>query len=110
MGEVFFAEGAFYERFIGELFLVSSSRRFQEEFSFKTLVECTFSKKNLSHWQSEYEIDYFIKSICDGKIVNDNNLWIVEASSLEEARSIAINHFSNVSGFYIRNIKKVWSY
>ena len=87
-----------------------STRRYQEEFSYKTLVECTFSKKNLSHWQSEYQIDYFIKSICDGKIVNDNNLWIVEASSLEEARSIAINHFSNVSGFNIRNIKKVWSY
>ena len=87
-----------------------STRRYQEEFSYKTLVECTFRKKNLSHWQSEYEIDYFVKSICDGKIVNENNLWIVEASSLEEARSIAINHFSSVTGFNIRNIRKVWSY
>ena len=87
-----------------------STRRYKEEFSYKTLVECTFSKKSVSYWQSEYEIDYFINSICDGKIVNENNLWVVEASSLEEARSIAISHFSNVSGFKIRNIKRVWSY
>ena len=87
-----------------------STRRYQEEFSYKTLVECTFSNKSVSSLQSEYEIDYFINSICEGKIVNENYLWIVEASSLEEARSIAINHFSNVSGFNIRNIKKVWSY
>ncbi len=87
-----------------------STRRYKEEFSYKTLIECTFSKKSVSHWQSEYEIDYFISSICDGKFVNQNYLWIVAASSLEEARSIAIDHFSNISGFNIRNIKKVWSY
>ena len=34
----------------------------KEKFSYKTLVECTFSKKNLSHWQSEYEIDYWLKT------------------------------------------------
>ena len=87
-----------------------STKRLQEEFSFKTIVECTFSKKNVSHWKSEYEIDYSINSVCNGKIVNENNIWIVEACSLDEARSIASKHFANVSGFNIRNIKKVWSY
>tara|TARA_B100000963_G_C22296110_1_gene523533 strand:+ start:258 stop:548 length:291 start_codon:yes stop_codon:yes gene_type:complete len=87
-----------------------STKRLQEEFSFKTLVECTFSKKHVSHWKSDYEIDYCINSVCDGKIVNENGIWIVEASSLNEARSIAAKHFANVSGFNIRNIKKVWSY
>ena len=87
-----------------------STRRYKEEFSYKTLVECTFSEQSVSHWQSEYEIDYFISSICDGKVVKENNMWIVEAFSLEEARSIATKHFSNVSGFNIRNIRKVWSY
>ena len=87
-----------------------STRRYKEEFSYKTLVECTFCKKNASHWKSEYEIDYCISSVCDGKIVNKNNLWIVEALSSDEAKSIALTHFSNISGFSIQNIKKVWSY
>ena len=87
-----------------------STKRLQEEFSFKTIVECTFSKKNVSHWKSEYEIDYSINSVCNGKIVNENSIWIVEACSLDEAKSIAAKHFANVSGFNIRNIKKVWSY
>ena len=87
-----------------------STKRLQEEFSFKTIVECTFSKKNVSHWKSEYEIVYSINSVCNGKIVNENSIWIVEACSLNEARSIATKHFANVSGFNIRNIKKVWSY
>ena len=87
-----------------------STKRLQEEFSFKTIVECTFCKKNVSHWKSEYEIVYSINSVCNGKIVNENSIWIVEACSLNEARSIATKHFANVSGFNIRNIKKVWSY
>ena len=87
-----------------------STRRYQEEFSYKTLVECTFSKKNVSHWKSEFQIDYCINSVSNGKIVSDNCLWIVEAPSLDGARSIAVKHFSNVSGFNIKNIKKVWSY
>ncbi len=87
-----------------------STKRFKEEFSFKTIVECTFSKKSIFHRKSEYEIDYWINSICNGKIVNENNIWIVEACSLDEARSIATKHFANVSGFNIRNIKKIWSY
>ena len=87
-----------------------SKKRLQEEFSFKTIVECTFSKKNASHWKSEYEIDYWVNSVCNGKIVNENSIWIVEACSIEEARSIATKHFANVSGFNIKNIKKVWSY
>ena len=86
------------------------TRRFNEEFSFKTLVECTFYKKNVYHSKSEYEIDYCISSVCDGKIVSKNNLWIVEAWSSEEAKSIALEHFSNISGFSIQNIAKVWSY
>ena len=32
-----------------------SKKRVQQEFSSKTIVECTFSKKNVSHWGSEYE-------------------------------------------------------
>ena len=87
-----------------------STKRLQEEFSFKTIVECTFSKKNVSHWKPEYEIVYSINSVCNGKIVNKSSIWIVEACSLNEARSIATKHFANVSGFNIRNIKKVWSY
>ena len=87
-----------------------STKRVQQEFSFKTVVECTFSKKNVSHWKSEYEIDYCISSVCNGKIVKENSIWIVEACSLEEAKLIATKHFSNVSGFGIINIKRVWSY
>ena len=87
-----------------------STKRIQEKFSFKTIVECTFSKKNVSHWKSEYEIDYSIISVSNGKIASENSIWIVEACSLDEARSIATKHFANVSGFNIRNIKKVWSY
>ena len=87
-----------------------STKRLKEKFSFKTIVECTFSKKNVSHWKSEYEIVYSINSVCDGRIVNENSIWIVEACSLDEARSIATKHFAKVSGFNIRNIKKVWSY
>ena len=44
------------------------------------------------------------------KIVEENSIWIVEACSSDEARSIATKHFANVSGFNIRNIKEVWSY
>ena len=87
-----------------------SKKRVQQEFSSKTIVECTFSKKNFSHWKSEYEIDYCINSVSDGKIVHKNSIWIVEACSLEEARSIATKHFSNLSGFNIRDIRKVWCY
>ena len=87
-----------------------SKKRVQQEFSFKTIVECTFSKKNVSHWKSEYEINYCINSVSNGKIVYENSIWIVEAYSLEEARLIATKHFSNVSGFNISNIRKVWSY
>ena len=93
-----------------ENWVLVSAKRVQQEFSFKTIVECTFSKKNVSHWKTEYEIDYCINSVCEGKIVHKNSIWIVEACSLEGARSIATNHFSNVSGFNIRNIRKVWSY
>ena len=87
-----------------------STKRYQEKFSYKTLVECTFRKKSVSHWKSEYEIDYWINSVCNGKLVNENKKWILEACSVDEARSIATKHFSNVSGFNIRKIKKVWSY
>ena len=87
-----------------------SKKRVQQEFSFKTIVECTFSKKNVSHWKSEYEINYCINSVSNGKIVYENSIWIVEAYSLQEARLIATKHFSNVSGFNISNIRKVWSY
>ena len=90
--------------------VLMSTRRYQGEFSYKTLVECTFSKKNVSHWKSEFEIDYCINSVSNGKTVKENSLWTVEAHSLDEARSIAVEHFSNVSGFTIKNIKKVWSY
>ena len=90
--------------------ILVSTKRFQEEFSFKTIVECTFSKKSVSHWKSEYEIDYWVNSVCNGKIVNENSIWIVEAGSLDEARSIATKHFSNLSGFNIRDIRKVWCY
>ena len=69
-----------------------------------------FQKKKISHWKSEYEIDYSIISVCNGKIASENSIWIVEACSLDQARSIATKHFANVSGFNIRNIKKVWSY
>ncbi len=87
-----------------------STKRFKEEFSFKTIVECTFSKKSVSNWKSEYQIDYCINSVCNGKIVIENSIWIVEACSLEEAELIATKHFSNVCGFNIINIKRVWSY
>ena len=87
-----------------------STKCLHKEFSFKTIVECTFSKKNVSHWKSEYEIDYCINSVCNGKIVIKSSIWIVEACSLVEAKSIATKQFANVSGFNIRNIKKVWSY
>jgi len=87
-----------------------STRRYQENFSLKTLVECTFRKKNFSHWKSEYEVDYCINTVCDGKIVSESSIWIVEASSMDEAKLIATKHFSNVSGFDIRSIAKVWSY
>ena len=90
--------------------ILVSTKRFQEEFSFKTIVKCTFSKKVVSHWKSEYEIDYCVNSVCNGKIVKENSIWVVEACSLDEARSIATKYFANVSGFNIRNIKKVWSY
>ena len=90
--------------------ILVSTKRFQQEFSFKTIVACTFSKESVTHWKSEYEIDYWVNSVCYGKIVSKNSIWIVEASSLDEARSIATKHFANVSGFNIRNIKKVWSY
>ena len=88
----------------------SREPRLRAQYSFKTIVECTFSKKNVSHWKSEYEIDYWVNSVCNGKIVNENSIWVVEACSSDEARSIATKHFANVSGFNIRNIKKVWSY
>ena len=90
--------------------ILVSTKRFQEKFSFKTIVECTFSKKSISHWKSEYEIDYWISSVCNRKIVNKSSIWIVEARSSGEARSIATKQFANISGFNIRNIKKVWSY
>ena len=46
-----------------------------------------FQQKKFLHWKSEYEIDYWISSVCNGKIVNKNSIWIVEACSLGEAKS-----------------------
>ena len=85
-------------------------RRHEKDFSFKTVVECTFHKRKISHWRTEYEIDYCYESISKGIKVTTNKLWIIEASSLDEARAIASKQFSNITGFQIRNIKKIWSY
>ena len=84
--------------------------RHEKAFSFKTVVECTFHKRKISHWRTEYEIDYCYESISKGIKVTTNKLWIIEASSLDEARSIVSKQFSNIAGFQIRNIKKIWSY
>ena len=90
--------------------VLTSMRRYEKDFSFKTVVECIFHKKKITLWKNEYEIDYCFNSICNGNKVTTNNLWIVEASSLNEARYIAKKQFSNISGFKIQNIKKIWSY
>ena len=90
--------------------VLTSMRRCVKDFSFKTVVECTFHKRKISHWKTEYEIDYCYESISKGIKVTTNKLWIIEASSLDEARSIASKQFSNITGFQIRNIKKIWSY
>lgn len=90
--------------------VLTSMRRCEKAFSFKTVVECTFHKRKISHWRTEYEIDYCYESISKGIKVTTNKLWIIEASSLDEARSIASKQFSNIAGFRIRNIKKIWSY
>ena len=90
--------------------VLTSMRRCEKAFSFKTVVECTFHKRKISHWRTEYEIDYCYESISKGIKVTTNKLWIIEASSLNEARSIASKQFSNIAGFRIRNIKKIWSY
>ena len=90
--------------------VLTSMRRYEKDFSFKTVVECIFHKKKITLWKNEYEIDYCFDSICNGNKVTTNNLWIVEASSLNEARYIANKQFSNISGFEIQNIKKIWSY
>ena len=90
--------------------VLTSMRRCEKAFSFKTVVECTFHKRKISHWRTEYEIDYCYESISKGIKVTTNKLWIIEASSLDEARSIASKQFSNIAGFRVRNIKKIWSY
>ena len=90
--------------------VLTSMRRYEKDFSFKTVVECIFHKKKITLWKNEYEIDYCFDFICNGNKVTTNNLWIVEASSLNEARYIANKQFSNISGFEIQNIKKIWSY
>ena len=90
--------------------VLTSMRRSEKDFSFKTVVECTFHKRKISHWRTEYEIDYCYESISKGIKVTTNKLWIIEASSLDEARSIVSKQFSNIAGFQIRNIKKIWSY
>ena len=90
--------------------VLTSMRRCEKDFSFKTVVVCTFHKRKISHWRTEYEIDYCYESISKGIKVTTNKLWIIEASSLDEARSIASKQFSNIAGFQIRNIKKIWSY
>ena len=90
--------------------VLTSMRRCEKAFSFKTVVECTFHKRKISHWRTEYEIDYCYESISKGIKLTTNKLWIIEASSLDEARSIASKQFSNIAGFRIRNIKKIWSY
>ena len=90
--------------------VLTSMRRCEKAFSFKTVIECTFHKRKISHWRTEYEIDYCYESISKGIKVTTNKLWIIEASSLDEARSIASKQFSNIAGFRIRNIKKIWSY
>ena len=90
--------------------VLTSMRRCEKAFSFKTVVECTFHKRKISHWRTEYEIDYCYESISKGIKVTTNKLWIIEASSLDEARSIVSKQFSNIAGFQIRNIKKIWSY
>ena len=90
--------------------VLTSMRRCEKDFSFKTVVKRTFHKRKISHWRTEYEIDYCYESISKGIKVTTNKLWIIEASSLDEARSIASKQFSNIAGFRIRNIKKIWSY
>ena len=90
--------------------VLTSMRRCEKDFSLKTVVECTFHKRKISYWRTEYEIDYCYESISKGIKVTTNKLWIIEASSLDEARSIASKQFSNIAGFRIRNIKKIWSY
>ena len=90
--------------------VLTSMKRCEKDFSFKTVVECTFYKRKISHWRTEYEIDYCYESISKGVKNTTNKLWIIEASSLDEARSIVTKQFSNIAGFQIRNIKEIWSY
>ena len=90
--------------------VLTSMKWYEKDFSFKTVVECIFHKNKITHRKTEYEINYCFDSIYNGNKVTTNNLWIVEASSLNEARYIANKQFFNISGFEIRNIKKIWAY
>lgn len=64
----------------------------------------------MKNWNIEYKVDYEIIIVSEGiKIVECNSI-IIEATSTEDVKRLVNNQFSNIAGFKINKIIKLWEY
>ncbi len=87
-----------------------SKRAFKKSFSDKVILKCKFKKRKNNNSKIEFEIDYRITKIENGRKLVENSSIIIEAKSSDEAREILCSENNNVLGFKIDQIVKLWSY
>mgnify|MGYP001166223967 CR=1 FL=1 len=64
----------------------------------------------MSNWKKEYQVDYHIFSISDGKKAIEYNSLIIEGNSPGEVTEIVEAQFYNIVGFSIDKVSKIWEY
>ena len=64
----------------------------------------------MKNWNIEYKVDYDILIVCEGMKFVECNSIIIEATSREDVKRLVSNQFSNVAGFKINKIIKLWEY
>ena len=64
----------------------------------------------MKNWKTEYKVDFHIIALTNGKKEIEYNSLIIEGISPDNAEQLIKAQFSNVAGFQIDKIIKVWEY
>ena len=64
----------------------------------------------MKNWKTEYKVDFHIIAHTNGKKEIEYNSLIIEGISPDNAEQLIKAQFSNVAGFQIDKIIKVWEY
>ena len=64
----------------------------------------------MKNWETEYKVDFHIIALTNGKKEIEYNSLIIEGNSPDNAKQLIKAQFSNVAGFQIDKIIKVWEY